>query len=134
MAKSEVEYHNCLAKILAPHQIELMDKQGKTKIVTAQNILLAMGGRPFLPDIPGVKEYAITSDDIFWRQTAPGRTLVFGSGYIGTECSGFIKGLGYPTELLFRNKILSEFDQDMALRVRRSLEEIGVKTTKGNIL
>lgn len=50
-------------------------------MVTAQNILIATGGRPTLPDIPG-KEHCITSDDIFWKPENPGRTLVVGASYI----------------------------------------------------
>lgn len=57
-------------------------KNGDQKIITAQNILIAVGGRPRYPDIPGAIEYGITSDDIFSLDKAPGKTLVVGAGCI----------------------------------------------------
>lgn len=44
--------------------------------------MIATGGRPTYPDIPGAKEYAITSDDVFQLEKAPGRTLIVGASYI----------------------------------------------------
>ena len=57
-------------------------KNGQEKLITAQNILIAVGGRPRYPDIPGAVEYGITSDDIFSLEKAPGKTLVVGAGCI----------------------------------------------------
>lgn len=57
-------------------------KNGEEKIITAENILIAVGGRPKYPDIPGALEYGISSDDIFSLEKAPGKTLVVGAGCI----------------------------------------------------
>eukprot|EP00494_Astrolonche_serrata_P027310 UN27573 len=70
----EVEYFNSLASFVDPHTIKFKDRKGEHEI-TGENIVIAVGGRPYIPDIPG-KEYAITSDDIFWKEDAPGKTLV----------------------------------------------------------
>jgi pyruvate/2-oxoglutarate dehydrogenase complex dihydrolipoamide dehydrogenase (E3) component len=59
-----------------------MMKNGEEKIVTAKNILIAVGGRPKYPDIPGAIENGITSDDIFSLNKPPGKTLVVGAGCI----------------------------------------------------
>ena len=48
-----------------------------------------VSGRPKYPDIPGAKEYCLTSDDIFSLQTSPGKTLVVGASYIALECGGW---------------------------------------------
>lgn len=61
-----IEYHNKLAKFLGPNKLQLTDANGKEEVVTADYILIATGGRPTYPDIPGALEHAISSDDIFW--------------------------------------------------------------------
>lgn len=50
-------------------------------MLKAKNILIAVGGRPNYPNIPG-KEYGITSDDIFSLEKEPGKTLIVGAGCI----------------------------------------------------
>lgn len=57
--------------------------------------MIAVGGRPVIPDdIPGAVEHCMTSDDIFSRETSPGKTLVVGASYIALECAGFMRELG----------------------------------------
>lgn len=56
--------------------------------------MVATGGRPTYPEIPGAKEHSITSDDVFWLPKSPGRTLVVGASYIALETAGFLHGLG----------------------------------------
>lgn len=51
-----------------------------TKRMSASRLLIAVGGRPKYPDIPGAKEYGITSDDVFSLDHAPGKTLCVGAG------------------------------------------------------
>ena len=69
------------------------------------------GGRPRYPDIPGAKEYAITSDDIFSMTDPPGKTLVVGGSYVALECSGFLAGLKYDVTCMIRSIFLRGFDQ-----------------------
>lgn len=57
-------------------------KNGEEKMFTARNILIAVGGRPKYPNIPGALEHGITSDDIFSLEKAPGKTLIIGAGCI----------------------------------------------------
>jgi len=78
--------------------------------VTANKICIAVGGRPRIPDIPNAKECVITSDDIFWKKKAPGKTLVIGGGYVALECAGFLTGMGYSTTVLVRSILLRDFD------------------------
>lgn len=77
-----VVYYNKLAKLIDKNTIELTDAKGKTETVTAQNILIAVGGRPNYGEAIGAKECCITSDDIFSLKHAPGKTLVVGASYI----------------------------------------------------
>jgi len=71
-----------------------VDKKGKETRITADTFVIAPGGRPRYPDIPGAKEHCITSDDIFSLKTPPGKTLVVGASYVALECAGFIHGVG----------------------------------------
>ena len=63
---------------------------------------MSVGGRPKYPDIPGAKEYGITSDDIFSLNYHPGSTLIVGASYISLECAGFLKGIGIDVTVMVR--------------------------------
>jgi len=118
LMNDEVKYYNKLAKLKSKHEIELKDKDGNVETVTADNILIATGGRPSYPtDIPNIKELTITSDDLFWMQKPPGKTLVIGASYIGLECAGFLHGLGIDVTVMVRSIFLRGFDQHMANKV-----------------
>ena len=54
--------------------------------------MVAVGGRPTPLSCPGA-QYAITSDDLFMKEDAPGKTCVVGAGYVALECAGFLTGL-----------------------------------------
>ena len=73
--------------------MKTVNKKGVAKTVTASSFILATGGRPKYPDIPGAVEYGLTSDDLFSLQTPPGKTLLVGASYIALECAGFLHGL-----------------------------------------
>lgn len=63
-----------------PHNVVAVMKNGTEKVLNAKHIVIAVGGRPRYPDIPGALEYGITSDDIFSWPSPPGKTLVVGAG------------------------------------------------------
>ena len=66
------------------------------------DFVVSVGGRPKYPDIPGAKEYGITSDDIFSLNYHPGSTLIVGASYISLECAGFLKGIGIDVTVMVR--------------------------------
>jgi len=109
-----VEYINALASFIDSHNVKAVYKNGSEKTFSARRFVIAVGGRPVYPDIPGMKEYAITSDDIFYKQEAPGKTLVVGASYVALECAGFLTGLGFDTTVIARSILLRGFDQKMA--------------------
>ena len=78
--------------------------------VTADKIVVAVGGRPTYPGIQGDKEFGITSDDIFSLKKAPGKTLVVGASYVALECGGFLHALGYDVTIMVRSIFLRGFD------------------------
>ncbi|XP_011168538.1 thioredoxin reductase 1, mitochondrial isoform X3 [Solenopsis invicta] len=122
----KVEYFNALGYFKDAHTVAGVSKKGDEKILTAKNIIIAVGGRPRYPDIPGALEYGISSDDIFSLERAPGKTLVVGAGYIGLECAGFLNGLGYDTTLIVRTIVLRGFDRQMAQHITEEMQQRGV--------
>lgn len=53
----------------------------------------------------------------------PGKTLCVGASYVSLECAGFLNGLGYDTTVMVRSILLRGFDQDMAERIGKHMEE-----------
>jgi len=129
MMKMKVKYFNKYAQFEDAHTLKLTDpvKGGDPVIVTADKIVIATGGRPSYPGIPGDKEFGITSDDIFALKKSPGKTLVVGASYIALECSGFLHAFGYDTTVMVRSIFLRGFDQDMANRIGNHMEKHGMK-------
>ena len=91
--------------------------------MTADKIVIACGGRPNYPGIPGDKEFGITSDDMFSLKKTPGKTLVVGASYIALESAGFLTAFGYDTTVMVRSIFLRGFDQDMAKRIGKYMED-----------
>lgn len=107
------------ATVVDPHSLDIGGRR-----ITAENILVATGGWPNMPQIPGI-EYCITSNEAFELAVQPRRVLVVGGGYIAVEFAGIFRGLGSTVTLSYRGEqILRGFDED----VRRHLaQEIGKK-------
>ncbi|WOH36527.1 glutathione-disulfide reductase [Thalassotalea fonticola] len=109
LAKNNVTVINGFGKFIDKNTIEV---NGET--YTADNILIATGGRPSVPDIPGA-EYGITSDGFFELTEQPKRVAVVGAGYIAVEIAGVLNALGSETTLLVRkHKPLRDFDDMMS--------------------
>ncbi|XP_022188668.2 thioredoxin reductase 1, mitochondrial isoform X2 [Nilaparvata lugens] len=124
----KVQYLNALASFVDPHTVKGVTKANKEMLVKGEQIVIAIGGRPNYPPLfEGAREHCITSDDIFSLQKPPGDTLVVGAGYIGLECAGFLRGLGYNATVMVRSVVLREFDQGMAALIQDYMAEKGVK-------
>lgn len=109
---------------------ELVDRntvQVGGKNITAERILVATGGAPFMPSIPGI-EHAITSNEAFYLSQLPESVVVVGGGYIAVEFAGIFNGLGVDTTLVYRGKqILRGFDQDVADHLSKEIQKKGIK-------
>ncbi|MBU0808924.1 MAG: FAD-dependent oxidoreductase, partial [Gammaproteobacteria bacterium] len=93
------------ARIVDDHSVELDGKR-----YSAKHILIATGGWPHIPEIPG-HEHAIGSNEVFFLQQLPKRVLVIGGGYIAVEFASIFNGLGSHTSLLYRGDLfLRGFD------------------------
>jgi glutathione reductase (NADPH) len=95
--------------------------------ITCRYILVATGGKPFVPDIPGV-EHAITSNEAFHLEHLPRDIVIVGGGYIAGEFAGIFKGLGSEVTLVHRREhLLRGFDEDVREAVTEDLEKRGIK-------
>ncbi|MEH6442487.1 MAG: glutathione-disulfide reductase [Oceanospirillaceae bacterium] len=80
---------------------------------SAERILVATGGWPFVPEFAG-NEHVISSNEVFFLETFPKRAMVVGGGYIAVEFAGIFAGLGAKTDLLYRGDLfLRGFDQEV---------------------
>ncbi len=96
------------------------------QVYRARHILIATGGWPQIPDIPG-KELAITSNDAFFLPALPKRVLVVGGGYIAVEFASIFQGLGAQTSLLYRGELfLRGFDQSVRAHLKEELVKKGL--------
>lgn len=96
-------------------------------VLTAPHIVVATGGRPLLPDVPGA-ELGITSDGFFELEARPQRVAVVGSGYVAVELSGIFAALGSSVTLLIRGeRVLKSFDVMLGETATEHLREQGVE-------
>ncbi|MGF6171161.1 MULTISPECIES: glutathione-disulfide reductase [Pseudomonas] len=121
LVNSGVTLHEAHAKIVGPHEVEVNGER-----FTAKNILIATGGWPQIPEIPG-HEHAIGSNEAFFLKELPKRVLVVGGGYIAVEFAGIFHGLGANTTLLYRGDLfLRGFDGSVRKHLQEELTKRGL--------
>ena len=112
------------AQLTDAHTVQLASSGQR---VRARHILVATGGRPHVPDIPG-RELVITSNDMFDLEPFPKRLLVVGGGYIASEFASIFQGLGAQVTQLYRgSQILRGFDTEIASFVATEMQKKGVQ-------
>lgn len=105
LADSNIDHVVGLARFVDAHTLEVAGER-----YTADHIVVAPGGRPVVPDIPGA-ELGITSDGFFALDRQPQRVAVVGAGYIAVELAGVLNALGSEVSLLLRGEhLLKNFD------------------------
>ncbi|OHC16460.1 MAG: glutathione-disulfide reductase [Pseudomonadales bacterium GWC2_63_15] len=109
------------ARVVDAHTVEVEGKQ-----YTAEHILIATGGWPHVPAIPG-REHAITSNEAFYLESLPRRVLVVGGGYIAVEFASIFHGCGADTKLLYRGELfLRGFDGSLRDHLKDEMIKKGV--------
>lgn len=109
------------ARIVDAHTVEVNGQRH-----SAERILIATGGWPQIPDIPG-REHAISSNEAFFLKQLPKRVLVVGGGYIAVEFASIFHGLGAQTSLLYRGDLfLRGFDGAVREHLRDELNKKGL--------
>lgn len=110
------------AVVQDPQTVKVGDTRYKSR-----NILLACGGWPNIPEIPG-KEYIISSNEAFYLENLPERVMVTGGGYIAVEFAGIFNGLGAQTSLVYRGPLfLRGFDEECRLLLAEELKKKGIE-------
>ncbi|EFA73089.1 Glutathione reductase [Raphidiopsis brookii D9] len=118
---SQVEVIQGYAKLVDNHNITVGERQ-----VRADKILIAVGGYPTRPNIPGI-EHAIVSDDMFHLKTQPQKIVVLGGGYIGSEFACIMNGLGTQiTQIIRGDMILRGFDHDLRNEIQQGMGNHGI--------
>jgi glutathione reductase (NADPH) len=132
LANAGAEILDTRAELVGPNTVRLL-ASGKT--VTAERIVVAVGGHPSPHDaLPG-HELCITSNEAFDLPELPKSILIAGGGYIAVEFANIFHGLGVETTLIYRGKeILSRFDQDMRRGLHAAMEEKGIRVLCEDII
>ncbi len=110
------------ATFIDAHTLQVGDRT-----ITAERIVIAVGGHPSWPEIEGA-EHGIVSDQAFFLPECPRRVTLVGGGYIGVEFAGIFRGLGAEVDLLYRQRMpLRGFDHDLRTALVETLETNGIR-------
>jgi glutathione reductase (NADPH) len=131
LASNDVETFDTRAVLRGSHEVYL---EGEDRTVTAERIIIAVGGYPNPhAALPG-REHTITSDEAFDLEKLPKSIVIAGAGYIAIEFAGIFNGLGVDTTILYRGQeILSSFDEDMRRQLHEEYLERGIKIVTGQV-
>jgi len=118
---NKVTIFEARARVVDPHTVEVAGKR-----ITASTILVATGGWPVVPDVPG-KEHAITSNEAFHLPAMPARIVIVGGGYIACEFAGIFNGFGAEVVQLYRGPMfLRGFDDDVRAHLAEEMRKKGI--------
>ncbi len=133
-----IDYLNAIyIKLLTNAGVEILHERATVRsanevvvgdtVYEAKHILIATGGRPTRPDVPGA-DLAITSNEAFHLESLPKHITIVGAGYIGLEFSGIFRGMGVDVSLVHhRAEALRGFDEDLRHEVTQNLAKSGVE-------
>jgi glutathione reductase (NADPH) len=111
-----------LGEIVGPHEVQVGNER-----FTAERILVATGGKPYAPTIPG-SEHILSSDDMFDIDPFPKRLVVVGAGYIACEFASIFHGLGSHVTQIYRGDgILRGFDEEIAAFALAEMRKKGLE-------
>jgi glutathione reductase (NADPH) len=127
LGNAGVTIHDARAVLEDAHTVRLSTGE----VFRAKHILIATGGRPFVPAFPG-SDLVITSNDIFRLPALPRRVLVVGGGYIATEFACILHGLGAQVVQCYRGaQILRGFDDEARGHVAQAMQDRGIEIRTG---
>lgn len=128
----KVEYVHGTATFVDKHNVEVTLEDGSKTQIKAKKVLIATGGKPTKPDMPG-SELALDSDGFFEIEKQPKRVAIVGAGYIAVEFAGMFQALGTETHLFIRHDtFLRTFDPMIQEKVVAEYERQGVHIHKNS--
>eukprot|EP01062_Namystynia_karyoxenos_P006056 TRINITY_DN12119_c0_g1_i1.p1 TRINITY_DN12119_c0_g1~~TRINITY_DN12119_c0_g1_i1.p1 ORF type:complete len:522 (+),score=203.34 TRINITY_DN12119_c0_g1_i1:123-1568(+) len=129
LKKAGVELIEGWGRVASKDSVVVGPEQGvptPARTLATKNILIAVGGWPFVPDMPG-KEHCITSNEIFYLKERPKRMVVIGGGYIAVEFACIMHGYGVEVTLLYRGPLfLRGFDDSVRAHLSAEMQKNGV--------
>ena len=126
LEKAGVDLIRGWGRFSGPQTIEVQGPEASPRTLGADRILIAVGGRPHRPQIPGA-ELGWVSDDMFDLTALPTRMVVVGAGFIACEFACILSALGVEVTLLVRgDHLLRGFDREAAQAVQQSMEASGI--------
>ena len=127
LARAGVQVFDCRATVEDAHSVRLADGQR----VSAKHILIATGGRPFVPDF--AKDAGVlTSNDVFLLDRLPASVVIVGGGFIACEFACILKEMGVEVTLLYRGtQILRGFDDEARTHVANLMRAQGIRIEVG---
>ena len=118
---NNVDLHEGRGVLTDPHTVEVNGKS-----ITGENILVAAGGWPSMPELPGI-EHAISSNEALELPELPKRMVIVGGGYIAVEFAGIFAGLGVEvTEVIRADMLLRGFDEDVRFHLGEEMTKKGI--------
>lgn len=117
---------NGRGRLIDAHTVEVNGQH-----LTAERILIAVGGWPFVPDVPGA-ELCITSNEALELGQRPARIVIVGSGFIAVEFAGIFNAFGSEVHQLYRaDQILRGFDEDVRETLNAEMTKKGIHLHPG---
>lgn len=124
--QNNVDYIEGDAHFTGPNSVEV---NGET--ITADHIVIAVGGFPSVPDLPGA-DLGITSDGFFELEQQPKRVAVIGAGYIAVEFAGLLASLGSEVTMILRGgSFLRWFDATIRETLLEEMQKAGINIMTG---
>lgn len=133
-----VDVRRGFAKLVDPWTVEITGSNGIPSRLTARSIIIAAGGEPAVPDVPGLEDANYLTSDTMWeelskRRALPDRLAILGGGPIGTEMAQAFARLGSRVTLIEgHTRILSKEDEDVSSFVEDMLRSEGVEILTGH--
>jgi glutathione reductase (NADPH) len=115
------------AKVTGAHSVEVNGDE-----ITAETILVAVGGIPQMTDVLGMHDHAITSNEALDLDVFPSEIVIYGGGYIALEFAGIFNGYGAKTHLVYRGDLpLRGFDEDVRRHIAVAMQDRGITLHPG---
>ncbi|KAI8881753.1 hypothetical protein K501DRAFT_222424 [Backusella circina FSU 941] len=127
LGNDKVDHIQGFASFVNANTVRVQKSESESIEIQAKNILIATGGHPIIPNIPGA-HHGIDSDGFFDLEHQPKRVAVIGTGYIGIELAGIFNTLGTKTTVFSRTKqILRTFDSIIKDNLLKEMQSVGVE-------
>eukprot|EP00002_Diphylleia_rotans_P032732 TRINITY_DN689_c0_g1_i1.p1 TRINITY_DN689_c0_g1~~TRINITY_DN689_c0_g1_i1.p1 ORF type:complete len:459 (-),score=134.80 TRINITY_DN689_c0_g1_i1:102-1478(-) len=134
LIKSKVQVFRGYGKFVGPNKIAVDSGDGNTVELEGKYCLIATGGRPVIPNIPGA-DLGMTSDGFFEIEKIPKSVAIVGAGYIAVEIAGIMQSLGAKVSLLIRNdRFLRNFEEAVIDVLMEEMKHSGIDIVTNTVV